>query len=105
MRPRATWQICPGQRLQQFLLSNFSDAIFGRIRHRIAAKFANGVVGRALLRLLLASSPSRRKSLSPDLCRHLEALAMIGAFLVHEMVGRRHSVFALRELLEERLVV
>src|SRR5687768_9195650 len=76
-----------------------------RKRHRVSAQLTDGVVGRTLLRLLLAAAPSRRKTLLSNLCRHLEALAVVRPLFVEQVIGGRHALLALRELLQQRLVV
>src|SRR5947207_7177559 len=81
------------------LISDFGDTVFCRVGHCIAAKFADRIMSGALLGLLLATPPRRRKPLSPDLGGHLKTLAVIGPFFIHKVICGRHTVLPLGELL------
>ena len=59
----------------------------------------------ALLGFLLVASPGRLIAAAADLGRDLEALAVVGALFVEQLIGRRGAVFALGHLLQQRLVV
>src|SRR5262249_33473880 len=66
---------------------------------RFPGDLAQGVPGGALLRVLLGPSPGGREPPGPDLGRDLEALEVIGPFLVQQLVDRSGPELSLRGLL------
>src|SRR3990172_8719916 len=77
----------------------------GRERRHLAAQFAQRIAGGSLFGLFLIATPGRLIAIAGDLSGHLEALAVIGALFVQELVGRGRAVFPLSQLLKQRLVV
>ena len=58
-----------------------------------------------MLRFFFVAAPGGLVAGLADLCRHFEALAVVGPFFVEQLVGRGRAVLTLGELLQQRLIV
>src|SRR5262245_21309429 len=74
-------------------------------RDLLAIDRREGVHGGLLLGFLLVPPPGGGIAVAGDDGSNLESLAMVGAFLVEELILRRSPKFALRDLLKQRLVI
>ena len=78
---------------------------FGLDLRAVAFTAALALATGLLFGLFLGVGPAGVESLAADLDAHLEAFGVIGTLLVEQLIGGRRPCLALRELLQQRLVV
>src|SRR5262245_22868641 len=76
-------------------------SLFRGVRDFLAPYFAECVSCGSLLSFFLVTAPGGRETVATDLCRNLETLAVIGAFFIQQLIGRRLAVLALCQLLQD----
>src|SRR5882672_1551752 len=85
--------------------SSFIVFLVGFVRDWLAVDFGQSIHGGLLLGFLFVAAPRGRIVMPADDRRDLEALAVIGALFVQELVKGGGAKLALRDLLQQRFEV